>query len=79
MRVAAGAIAKKYLKERLGLEVHGYLSKLGPIELAAIDLSIVDDNMFFCADPARLEELDAFMTELREQGRFHRREDQRAG
>ena len=68
MRVAAGAIAKKYLKERLGVGINGYLSQLGPIELAASDLSIVDDNLFFCADPARLDELDAFMTKLREEG-----------
>lgn len=68
MRVAAGAVAKKYLKERLGVEINGYLSQLGPIALAATDLSIIDDNMFFCADPAKLDELDAFMTELREQG-----------
>ncbi|HEY5643763.1 MAG TPA: chorismate synthase [Woeseiaceae bacterium] len=68
MRVAAGAIAKKYLKTRLGLEVRGFLSQLGPIELAATDLGIVDDNAFFCADPARLDELEAFMDELREAG-----------
>ena len=68
MRVAAGAVAKKYLKERLGVEVRGYLSQLGEIELDAGDFSIIDDNMFFCADPAKLDELDAFMTELREQG-----------
>jgi chorismate synthase len=68
MRVAAGAIAKKYLKERLGIEVRGYLSQLGPIELAARDLSAVDDNAFFCADPDRIDELDKFMDELREQG-----------
>ncbi|MDG2289472.1 MAG: chorismate synthase, partial [Woeseiaceae bacterium] len=68
MRVAAGAIAKKYLKERLGVEVRGYLSQLGPIELAARDLSAADDNAFFCADPDRIDELDKFMDELREQG-----------
>ena len=68
MRVAAGAVARKYLKERLGLEIHGYLAQLGPIELGAPDLDIVDDNPFFCADKSRLDELDAFMSELREQG-----------
>jgi len=68
MRVAAGAIARKYLLERLGLGVHGYVSQLGPLELAATDLSIVNDNPFFCADPARLEELENFMDDLREQG-----------
>jgi chorismate synthase len=68
MRVAAGAIAKKYLKTRLGVEVRGFLSQLGPIELAATDLGIVDDNAFFCADPSRLDELEAFMDELRQAG-----------
>jgi chorismate synthase len=68
MRVAAGAIARKYLEQRLGVQIHGYVSQLGPIELAASDLSIVNDNPFFCADPERLDELDAFMDNLREQG-----------
>ena len=68
MRVAAGAIAKKYLKERLGIEVRGYLSQLGPIKLDAKDFSIIDDNAFFCADPDRIAELDKFMDELKEQG-----------
>ena len=68
MRVAAGAIAKKYLKERAGIEIAGFLSQLGPIELEARDLSIVDDNPFFSADPDKLDELDAFMTALRQDG-----------
>jgi len=68
MRVAAGAVARKYLKQRLGITITGYLSQLGPIRLDAVDLSIVDDNPFFCADPARLDELARFMDELREEG-----------
>lgn len=68
MRVAAGAIARKYLAERAGIGIQGYVAQLGPIELAATDLSIVNDNPFFCADPAKLDELEAFMDELREQG-----------
>ena len=68
MRVAAGAVAKKFLKERLGIEVRGYLSQLGPIELDAKDLDSIDSNAFFCADPDRVDELDKFMDELREQG-----------
>ena len=68
MRVAAGAIAKKYLQERLGVEVLGYLSQLGPIELTAKDLGSVADNAFFCADPARLDELEKFMDQLRAAG-----------
>ena len=68
MRVAAGAIAKKYLRERAGIEIKGYVSQIGPIELAARDLSIVDDNPFFCADPARIPELELFMDEMRDLG-----------
>ena len=68
MRVAAGAIARKYLKERAGIVIKGFVAQLGPIKLAAKDLSIVDDNPFFCADPGKLEELENFMNELREKG-----------
>jgi chorismate synthase len=68
MRVAAGAVAKKYLKERLGIEVRGYLSQLGPIELNASNFDSIDNNAFFCADPDRVNELDKFMDELRKQG-----------
>ena len=68
MRVAAGAVARKYLKERLGIEIRGYLSQIGSIELEAKDLGSIDDNAFFCADPSRIDELDQFMDELREQG-----------
>ncbi len=68
MRVAAGAIARKYLKERAGVEIRGFISQLGPIELGATDLSIIDDNPFFCADPGKLDELEAFMNALRDEG-----------
>jgi len=68
MRVAAGAIARKFLREKLGVEIRGYLAQLGPIKLAGTDLSIVNDNPFFCADPGRMDELEKFMDDLREQG-----------
>jgi chorismate synthase len=68
MRVAAGAIARKFLREKLGVEIRGYLSQLGPIELAATDLSVIDENPFFCADPERVAELEAFMDALRDEG-----------
>jgi len=68
MRVAAGAIARKYLRERLGVEIRGYLSQLGPIELGAVDLDAVEQNPFFCADPSRISELEAFMDALRKDG-----------
>jgi chorismate synthase len=68
MRVAAGAIARKYLAERLGISIRGYLAALGPIRLEPRDLDVVDDNPFFCADPSRLDELEQFMIELRRAG-----------
>ena len=68
MRVAAGAVARKYLQQRLGVEIRGYLSQLGPIELAATDLGIVDNNPFFAADPERIPELERYMDLLREAG-----------
>lgn len=68
MRVAAGAIARKYLLTRLGVQVRGYLSQLGPIELDLVDLDAVNDNAFFCADPSRIAELEAFMDALRADG-----------
>ena len=78
MRVAAGAIARKYLREKLGIEIRGYLSQLGPIELARSDLSIVDENPFFCADPD--ESRNSRISWMRcARGRLDRRENQRAG
>lgn len=68
MRVAAGAIARKYLRERLGVVIQGYLAQLGPLRLEPKSLAGVYDNPFFCPDPARIEELDAYMTELRRSG-----------
>ena len=68
MRVAGGAIARKYLAERAGISITGYLSQLGPMALAASDLSIVNDNPFFCADPERITELEQFMDDLRAEG-----------
>jgi chorismate synthase len=68
MRVAAGAIARKYLRERLGVAIQGYLAQLGPLRLEPKSLEGVYDNPFFCPDPSRLEELDTYMTELRRSG-----------
>src|SRR5438445_5385412 len=50
MRVAAGAIARKYLQERYGVRIHGYLAQLGPIRLEPKAPESVDDNPFFCLD-----------------------------
>lgn len=67
-RVAAGAIAKKYLREQAGLRIRGYLSRLGPFLLECKDWEAVEQNPFFCPDPARIPELEAFMDALRKEG-----------
>lgn len=68
MRVAAGAIAKKYLKTRFNIEVNGFLSQLGPINLEVKDLSQVYQNPFFSPDPDAIPQLEKYMTELRREG-----------
>ncbi len=68
MRVAAGAIARKYLQEQAGIEIWGCLGQLGPIVVDAVDPTIIDNNPFFCADPDRVAELEAYMDALRKDG-----------
>ena len=68
MRVAAGSIAKKYLKENADVEIRGYLSQLGPIELQLRDWDIIDSNPFFCPDPDKIPELETYMDALRKEG-----------
>lgn len=68
MRVAAGAIARKYLRERLGINISGYLAQLGPLKLDAVDAQAAYENPFFCADPARLPALEEYMDGLRKEG-----------
>ncbi len=67
MRVAAGAIARKWLAHRYGVTVRGYLSQLGPIPLALKDWEAVERNPFFCGDPDRVPELEDYMKKLRKQ------------
>ncbi|HQY71782.1 MAG TPA: chorismate synthase, partial [Pseudomonadales bacterium] len=64
VRVAAGAIAKKYLRERLGVTVRGYLAQLGPLRAAALDWDTVETNPFFCPDAALVPQLEAYMQAL---------------
>ncbi len=68
MRVAAGGIAKKYLKQQLGTEIRGYLSQLGPIKIDKIDWGIIDSNPFFCPDAGKIAEMEAYMDALRKEG-----------
>ncbi|SFM35956.1 chorismate synthase [Ectothiorhodospira mobilis] len=68
MRVAAGGIARKYLKLHYGVDIRGYLAQLGPIRAQALDWSVVETNPFFCPDAERVPEMEAYMDELRKSG-----------
>ena len=68
IRVAAGAIAKKYLKQFHGIEVRACLSQLGPIKAENYDWDEVKNNLFFFPDASKLEALDEYMRELKKQG-----------
>lgn len=67
-RVAAGAIARKYLRQSAGIEIRGYLAQLGPLKSTAHDWNIVDTNPFFCPDAALVPELEQYMDALRKEG-----------
>ena len=68
MRVAAGAIAKKYLQMKHGVVVRGYLAQIGDIACELKDWSIVEENPFFCPDAEKLEALDELMRGLKKEG-----------
>src|SRR6476619_1887874 len=68
VRVAAGAIAKKWLRERYNVVVRGSLSKLGPIEIPLKSWESVDANPFFASDESLVPQLEAFMDDLRKSG-----------
>ena len=68
MRVAAGAIAKKYLKETCGIEIKGYMAQLGPIKYENFDWSEVENNPFFFPDASKVKELEDYMDALRKEG-----------
>jgi len=68
MRVAAGAIARKYLRERYNTVIRGYLAQLGPLPITFKDWGAVPANPFFCPDPDKVQELEDFMDALRKEG-----------
>ncbi|MGH1472339.1 MAG: chorismate synthase [Cellvibrionaceae bacterium] len=70
MRVAAGAVAKKYLRETCGVEVRGYLSQLGPIEIEEknFDWDEIPNNPFFCPDKTKVSEMETYMSALSKEG-----------
>lgn len=68
VRVAAGAIAKKWLRERYGIVIRGYLAQLGPLAIDFKTWDSVDTNPFFSPDPERVPELERYMDALRKSG-----------
>lgn len=68
VRVAAGAVARKWLHERYGVRIRGYLAQLGPIVIPLTDWDAVDNNPFFAPDMASVPALEQFMDELRRAG-----------
>lgn len=68
MRVAAGAIAKKYLAEQQGVRVRGYLARMGSLAIRAFDWEEVANNPFFCPDAALLPDMEKLIDDLRREG-----------
>jgi chorismate synthase len=68
MRVAAGGIAKKYLFEKCGIQIRGYLSQLGPLKVDRVDWNVVNNNPFFCPDADMVPEMEKYMDALRKEG-----------
>ncbi len=68
MRVAAGVIAKKWLKQRYGVLVRGFLSQLGEIRPNGFDWNAVEDNPFFWPHAEQVPELETYMDALRKSG-----------
>ena len=68
MRVAAGAIAKKFLKERFGVLVRGHVTQIGTEHANALDWDLVNQNPFFCGDAEAIPRFETLVTELRRQG-----------
>ncbi len=68
MRVAAGAIAKKYLGEHLGVRIFGYLSGIGDLKIQCKDENQIEQNPFFCPDPDVLDDIAQLIDNLRRAG-----------
>src|SRR5580692_12546543 len=68
MRVAAGAIARKYLGQRLGARIYGYVSQIGTLTLEPVNPPFAYQNPFFCPDPSRIAQLEALLWDLRAAG-----------
>ena len=67
-RVAAGAIAKLYLKENFNLNIQGYVAQLGPITPVNINYNDIEENPFFFPNKEQIKELEDYMDALRKEG-----------
>ena len=65
VRVAAGAIARKWLRERYGVVIRGWMSALGPIDIPFISAEEIDQNAFFAPNATVVPALESYMDELR--------------
>jgi chorismate synthase len=61
MRVAAGAVAKKFLKQKFGMEIQGCVTQIGDVCANSIDWDIVENNPFFFPDESKLDDLDELL------------------
>ena len=68
VRVAAAAIARKWLREHFGVEIRGYMSQLGPMRIDFKTWDSVERNPFFSPDPDIVPRLEDFMDKLRKSG-----------
>ncbi len=68
MRVAAGAIAKKFLKKELNLEIVGYLSQIGKLKISEVNFNEISNNPFFCPDKSLVKEIELLIDDLRKEG-----------
>ncbi|VFP77638.1 chorismate synthase [Buchnera aphidicola] len=68
IRVAAGAIAKKYLRLKYNIIIRGYLSQLGPIHCPFDSWKEVENNSFFCSNSHKINELTQYMKKLKKSG-----------
>ena len=68
MRVAAGAIAKKFMQQEYSIRIQGYLTQLGPIKINSVDFEEVERNPFFCPDASKVAEMEEYMAALGKEG-----------
>ncbi len=68
IRVAAGAVAKKYLKDSCGIQIQAYVSQIGDLKINQIDWGFIETNALFCPDPTILNQMEDFIDTVRKTG-----------